>query len=88
MTSASIELRGMPTVVVEGQFYDGQGKPRSGHAPTVWGEMPGKTLRDPTGFFHTAGKMENAKFVIRAPQGLQRAKLTLMTNEHTPCACG
>ena len=69
MTSATVEIRAKPTVVVEGQFYDSQGKPRSGHAPSVWGEMPGKTLRDPAGFFQTEGKMENGKFVIRAPKG-------------------
>jgi uncharacterized GH25 family protein len=81
--SVSVEVRGLPTVVVEGQFYDSGGKPRSGHAPMLWGQMPGRDLSGPLGFFHTEGKMEDGTFVIRAPKGLEKAMLTLHTNEHS-----
>ncbi|MEN6494531.1 MAG: hypothetical protein ABFD16_09570, partial [Thermoguttaceae bacterium] len=83
-TPASIEIRAMAEVVVEGQYYDSHGKPRLGHKPSIWGTMPGQDVAKPLGFFHTNGEVEpNGKFVIRVPKGLQKAKLSLLTNEHS-----
>jgi beta-lactamase regulating signal transducer with metallopeptidase domain len=83
-TPASIEIRAMAEVVVEGQYYDSHGKPRSGHRPMVVGQMPGQKFGTPLGFFHTQGEVgPNGEFAIRTPKGLQEAKLTFSTNEHS-----
>jgi hypothetical protein len=83
-TTKWIELAALAEVVIEGQFYDSQGKLRLGHEPMVWGRMPGKDLSSPTGFYHTEGKVDTSgKFVIRAPKGLEEAKLDFITNEHS-----
>lgn len=79
-----VELRAMPEVVIEGQFYDSKGKPRLGHQPGLWGRMPGKEPSSPTGSYHVYGQMDaNGKFVFRAPKGLERAGLDFSTNEHS-----
>lgn len=100
--TSPIEIRAIPQVVIEGQFYDSQGKPRLGHKPMLLGRMPinagpswmtaiNKVLsaadnldrggdRD---FYFMDGTMDKSgHFVIRAPKGLEDAKLDLMTNEH------
>jgi hypothetical protein len=70
--------------VIEGQYYDSQGKTRLGHEPSMWGQMPGRDLRAAAGFYHTDGKVDTGgKFVFRAPKGLQKAKLEFITNEHS-----
>jgi hypothetical protein len=81
MRDASVEIREIPTVAVEGQFYDSHGRTRSGHAPEVWAQMPGTAF--PIGFFFTEGQIEKGRFVVRAPKGLQQAKLSVQTDEYS-----
>ncbi|MBX6314714.1 MAG: carboxypeptidase regulatory-like domain-containing protein [Isosphaeraceae bacterium] len=71
-----VEIRAVPHVVIEAQYYDSQGKPRSGHSCFLFGRIDG-------GFWHTEGHpTPDGKIVIRAPHGLEQAQLDLMTNEH------
>jgi beta-lactamase regulating signal transducer with metallopeptidase domain len=80
-TTASIEIRALPEVVVEGQYYDSHGKPHPGDRPLLSGTMPGQDVTRTAGFFQTEGEVApNGKFVIRAPKGLQKATLDLTTN--------
>jgi protocatechuate 3,4-dioxygenase beta subunit len=37
--TASVGIRGVPQVVIEGQFYDSRGKPRLGHEPMLCGRI-------------------------------------------------
>ncbi|MGO9109351.1 MAG: hypothetical protein ACLP9L_08970 [Thermoguttaceae bacterium] len=80
----SVELAALAEVILEGQYFDSKGKPRLGHEPMLWGQMPGKVFSSPAGFYQTDGKVNtDGKFVIRAPKGLQAAKLNFVTNEHS-----
>ena len=83
-TTVAVVVRGLPSVVVEGQFYDSRGKPCSGHAPTLSGNFGGRSYD--WGYwpniFNTEGKIEHGKFVLQAPKGLHGTTLDLWTNEH------
>ncbi len=83
-TPGPVVIRGVPQVVIEGQYYDSRGKPRSGHEPDLWGRLADKALGDQGVFFSTQGDVDrNGHFVIRAPKGLTEARLNVITNEHT-----
>jgi hypothetical protein len=72
-----LEVRAVPHVVIEAQYYDGKGKPTQGHAGHLFGQM------DKNNYWFGEGKMDgNGKMTILAPHGLTQARLTLMTNEH------
>jgi beta-lactamase regulating signal transducer with metallopeptidase domain len=82
-TEKSVELAAVPEVVIEGHYYDTRGKPTSGNAPVLQGQMPGTDSSSPIGFYQTDGTMNaNGKFVIRAPKGLQEAILSFYTSAH------
>ena len=79
-----VVVRAVPQVVVEGQFYDSQGKPRLGHQPDLVGRLDDKELGDQGDFYFARGVMDkNGRFVLMAPKGLKEAKLSFITNEHS-----
>jgi beta-lactamase regulating signal transducer with metallopeptidase domain/5-hydroxyisourate hydrolase-like protein (transthyretin family) len=72
-----LEIRAVPHVVIEAQYYDSKGKQIRGHAGHLFGQM------DKGNFWFTQAKMDNnGKMTILAPHGLTQARLSLMTNEH------
>jgi len=78
----SVEVRAIPQVVIEGQFFDSKGKPQIDHEPDLRGRIDDKNLGDRGNIYLTEGTIDKNGFVIRAPKGLKEAKLSLMTNEH------
>jgi beta-lactamase regulating signal transducer with metallopeptidase domain/Leucine-rich repeat (LRR) protein/5-hydroxyisourate hydrolase-like protein (transthyretin family) len=74
--AVSVELRGLPMVCVEGQCFDRHGKPHAGHLAALSGIMPGKPVGDPLGRFQSQQHLiDDGKFTLRGPKGLQRATL-------------
>ena len=72
-----LEIRAVPHVVIEAQYYDGKGQKTRGHAGHMFGQI------DKNNFWFAEAKMDNnGKMTILAPHGLTQARLTLMTNEH------
>jgi beta-lactamase regulating signal transducer with metallopeptidase domain/protocatechuate 3,4-dioxygenase beta subunit len=72
-----IEVRAVPHVVIEAQYYDSKGKKTRGHAGHMFGR-PNKT-----GFWFGQAKMDqDGKMTMLVPHGINEAKLSLMTNEH------
>lgn len=76
---ASVEFRPMPEVVVECRFFDSHSMPRGGH-PALYGHVPGTSEGV---FFHTEGKPDRGGYILRAPRGLQHARLLLITDYRT-----
>jgi protocatechuate 3,4-dioxygenase beta subunit len=81
-STVPLEIRAVPQVVVEGQYRDRFGKPRSGHQPYLLGEIDDKTLGDQHGYVAYGVIDEGGHFVVRAPNGLKNARLHLSTTEH------
>jgi len=72
-----IEVRAVPHVVIEAQFFDSKGAKTRGHAPHMFGRM------NKNDFWFGEGKMdENGKMTLLVPHGLTEARLSLTTNEH------
>ena len=72
-----IEVRAVPHVVIECQYYDSKGQKTRGHAGHMFGR-PNKT-----NFWFGQAKMdETGKMTLLAPHGMDEAKLSLSTNEH------
>src|SRR5262249_12546421 len=72
-----VEVRAVPHVVIEAQYYDSKGKTRRGHAPFMFGQI------DKQSWFTEAKADANGKVTVLAPHGLEYAKLQLSTNEHS-----
>ena len=101
-----VELRAVPQVVIEGQFYDSKGKPCMGPPPALWGHINAEQRpNEEQSWLETLAKLwggdgnkrrnglskhfssggatdHNGRFIVRAPKGLNKAKLMLMVNEH------
>jgi uncharacterized GH25 family protein len=71
-----VEVRAVPHVVIEAQYYDGKGKPTRGHAPHVFGQL-GQEY-----WFQEATADGKGKVTVRVPHGLEKVQLGLSTNEH------
>jgi hypothetical protein len=72
-----LEIRAVPHVVIEAQYYDSKGKPSRGHAGHLFGQI------DKNNHWFGQCKIDgNGKMTILAPHGLTQARLSLMTNEH------
>jgi beta-lactamase regulating signal transducer with metallopeptidase domain len=72
-----LEIRAVPHVVIEAQYYDSKGKTRRGHAGHFFGQI------DKNNHWFGECKIDgNGKMTILAPHGLTQARLSLMTNEH------
>jgi beta-lactamase regulating signal transducer with metallopeptidase domain/5-hydroxyisourate hydrolase-like protein (transthyretin family) len=73
---AALEVRAVPSVILEGQYVDSKGKPTRGHGGFLFGRFD-------NGFWHREIKPDaNGKMTARVPHGLEGARLQLMTNEH------
>lgn len=73
---APLEIRAVPHVEIHGQYVDSKGEPTKGHRLHLSGRIDG-------GFYFTqSSRGEDGKFVLRAPHGLEQARLSAITNEH------
>jgi len=70
------EIRALPHVSIEAQYFDSQDKPSVGHDCYISGFLNGENYKA------TAHPDDQGKFTILAPRGLQDAFLNLMINEH------
>jgi hypothetical protein len=75
-TPAPLEIRAIPTVVIEGRWVDSKGQPGSGWSPLVGGKMDGSS------WIAEAHIDAQGRFSVKVPHGLEEANLTMMTNEH------
>ncbi len=72
-----VEVRAVPHVVIEAQYYDSKGKTTRGHAAHMFGRM------DKNNYWFGQCKVDaEGKMTLLAPHGLTDAKLQMMTNEH------
>jgi beta-lactamase regulating signal transducer with metallopeptidase domain len=72
-----LEIRAVPHVVIEAQYYDSKGKPTRGHESHLFGRM------DKNNSWFGQSKVDaNGKMTLLAPHGLTGARMGLMTNEH------
>jgi protocatechuate 3,4-dioxygenase beta subunit len=72
----AVEVRAVPHVIVEAQYYDSKGKTRRGHAPFIFGQIDGQSW-----FSETKADAEG-KVSVMVPHGLEQARLQMMSNEH------
>jgi 5-hydroxyisourate hydrolase-like protein (transthyretin family) len=75
-TPAPLEIRALPTVVIEGRWVDSKGQPGWGWSPLVGGKMDGSS------WIAEAHVDPQGRFSVKVPHGLEEAHLTMMTNEH------
>jgi len=75
-TIPPVEVRASPHVVIEGQWFDSKGQPKSGWDSSVFGRIDGS-------FWHGQTRPDSqGKFSLKVPHGLEDARLDIMTNEH------
>jgi hypothetical protein len=71
-----MEIRASPFVVIEGQWLDSKGQPKSGWGSSVFGRIDGS-------FWHAQTRPDaQGKFSLKVPHGLEGVELDIMTNEH------
>jgi hypothetical protein len=71
-----LEVRASPLVVIEGQWLDSKGQPKSGWGSSVFGRIDGS-------FWHAQTRPDaQGKFSLKVPHGLEEAELDISTNEH------
>ena len=75
-TPAPLEIRALPSVVVEGHWVDSKGQPKGGWSSFVFGRMDGS--------FWSAQAHPDAqgRFSLKVPHGLEQVQLDISTNEH------
>jgi beta-lactamase regulating signal transducer with metallopeptidase domain/protocatechuate 3,4-dioxygenase beta subunit len=71
-----LEVRAVPHVVIEAQYYDSKGKKSRGHAGHIFGQL------DKTYWFGQTKVDADGKMTAIVPHGLENVRLSLMTNEH------
>jgi beta-lactamase regulating signal transducer with metallopeptidase domain/uncharacterized GH25 family protein len=71
-----LEVRAVPHVVIEAQYYDSKGKKSRGHAAHVFGQI------DKNYWFGEMKVTPDGKMTGVVPHGLENVRLNLMTNEH------
>jgi beta-lactamase regulating signal transducer with metallopeptidase domain/5-hydroxyisourate hydrolase-like protein (transthyretin family) len=72
-----IEITAVPHVVVEAQFFDSSGKRTSSYPPHLFGQFGSSS------YYREAKMDDNGKATFKAPKGLDRATLDVITNLHT-----
>ncbi len=75
-TPALLEIRAMPTAVIEGRWVDSKGQPGWGWSPLVGGKMDGLS------WIAEAHVDLQGRFSVKVPHGLEDAHLTMLTGEH------
>lgn len=78
VSTRSIEIRAVPHVLIAGQFFDGSGKPTSGHAPELFARNAKDGIR--AWFGDKARNDEQGKFSVRSPKGFT-ATLDIMDDD-------
>jgi beta-lactamase regulating signal transducer with metallopeptidase domain/5-hydroxyisourate hydrolase-like protein (transthyretin family) len=73
-----LEIRAVPHVVVHGTYLDSAGRPHDGFDVSLYGYLDGKFC-----YAHSNASDNGGKFEIRAPHGMEKAEVRLITNEHT-----
>lgn len=73
-----VNLQGIPHVYVSGKFVNAKGEPTSGHMPHLFGKV-----NDDYMFFEGEKGEEKGDFFIMVPHGMQDAKISFITNEHS-----
>jgi beta-lactamase regulating signal transducer with metallopeptidase domain/protocatechuate 3,4-dioxygenase beta subunit len=72
-----IELRAVPHVVIEAQYYDSKGSHTRGHSSHLFGRI------NKTDYWFGEGKVDaDGKMTALVPHGLTEVRLHLSTNEH------
>ncbi len=71
-------IQGVPHVYVSGQFLNSKGEPTGGHMPTLFGKV-----NDDYMFFEAVKGDEKGQFSTMVPHGMQDARISFMTNEHS-----
>jgi protocatechuate 3,4-dioxygenase beta subunit len=73
---APLEVRASPVVVIEGQWLDSKGQPKSGWSCFVFGKFDGS-------FWNAQTRPDaQGKFSLKVPHGLEEVQLDISTNEH------
>ena len=75
-TPKPLEIRASPHVVIEAQWVDGTGKPTTGFASHIFGQIDGDY------WFGEAKVDSSGKTTALVPHGLEKAQLNVVTNEH------
>ena len=75
-TPAPLEIRALPSVVIEGHWVDSKGQPKGGWSSLVGGKIDGSS------WIAQAHPDAQGRFSVKVPHGLEDASLTIMTNEH------
>ncbi|MGC8644286.1 MAG: carboxypeptidase regulatory-like domain-containing protein, partial [Isosphaeraceae bacterium] len=75
-TPEELEVRASPHVVIEGQWFDSKGQPKSGWGSHVFGKVDGSFW-----FAQTRPDIQG-KFSLKVPHGLEEVQLDISTNEH------
>jgi protocatechuate 3,4-dioxygenase beta subunit len=71
-----LEVRASPLVVIEGQWLDSKGQPKSGWSSFVFGRIDGAS-------WHAMTRPDaQGKFSLNVPHGLEQVELDISTNEH------
>jgi beta-lactamase regulating signal transducer with metallopeptidase domain/protocatechuate 3,4-dioxygenase beta subunit len=71
-----VEVRAVPHVTVEAQYFNSKGEKTRGHDCHVFGRI------DNDYWFAPAKADANGKITVNVPHGLEKAELSLSTNEH------
>jgi beta-lactamase regulating signal transducer with metallopeptidase domain len=75
-TTAPLEIRASPTVVIEGHWVDSKGQPKGGWSSFVFGKMDGSFW---SGQAHPD---HQGRFSLKVPHGLEDVQVDISTNEH------
>ena len=75
-TPAPLEIRALPSVVIEGHWVDSKGQPKSGWSSFVGGKMDGSS------WMAQAHVDPQGRFSLKVPHGLEEASFSIITNEH------
>jgi Carboxypeptidase regulatory-like domain len=75
-TPAPLEIRALPSVVIEGHWLDSKGQPKGGWSSFIFGRMDGS-------FWNTQAHPDpQGRFSAKVPHGLEQVQLDISTNEH------
>jgi hypothetical protein len=75
-TPATLEIRALPSVVIEGHWVDSKGQPKGGWSSSIFGRMDGS-------FWNTQAHPDpQGRFSAKVPHGLEEVQFDISTNEH------
>jgi hypothetical protein len=75
-TPTALEIRALPSVVIEGHWVDSKGQPKGGWSSFIFGRMDGS-------FWNTQAHPDpQGRFLAKVPHGLEQVQVDISTNEH------